>query len=583
MKLKFVLLVLTLICSQLNSEQFLPFPEKEVIQSAVFTPSSRISVSRERLDIAFCDEGIALAIAEEKKAADDLLAGERKLIEEVNTATQSEASESPLSILKALYFTLYNQRQIAISELNLFYQKGVAEESAEPFDVFTQDQLTYHRVDNFQIPYTVRTHHHQYETTAAANISKSTRLGTSFNANLSVDKIHNKYLYEIKALPAPTVNKGFISFQITQPLLKGFINSYKTMFEQSSQALVWARYYDSLQSIASALLNTLNAYWQLVAAERSITVILQSIDRIQKIINDSQVLVNEGLMAPNDFNQPLLQMATRRSQLYVAEQMLFTQQEQLKFYMGFTSPCEKCIDTFTSKDSFPSVQDAPANLCQMLASWTQKALKDRYDLQSLRTTIASNALLLRGRNNDLLPQVDLFYEVNASNFRVGHKAKPLFSAFDRSGPQVERIVGVNFSAPLYNDGPKGRYVEAYATYLSSIQQEQLAVQNILNNLRSFTSNQMILVPQIAETQKAVEVSNTLVTNKYIKLKYNEDDIFELLNLEDKVVTNELLYIQYLMQYAQNIAQIRFYTNTLFAESPTGDVQIQDILTLPCLN
>ena len=56
-------------------------------QKAAFTPS-RISVSRERSDVAFYNEGTALAIAEEKNVADDLLAGDRKLIEEVNTASQ---------------------------------------------------------------------------------------------------------------------------------------------------------------------------------------------------------------------------------------------------------------------------------------------------------------------------------------------------------------------------------------------------------------------------------------------------------------------------------------------------------------
>ena len=53
---------------------------------AEFSPSSRISDSRERSDIAFYDEGIALAIAEEKNARDDLLAGGRKLLGEVNSA-----------------------------------------------------------------------------------------------------------------------------------------------------------------------------------------------------------------------------------------------------------------------------------------------------------------------------------------------------------------------------------------------------------------------------------------------------------------------------------------------------------------
>ena len=72
---------------------------------AVLAPSSRISVSRERPDVAFCDEGIALAIAEEKNAADDLLAGDRKLIEGVNSAPTSSknnllGSRSPRHLLK---------------------------------------------------------------------------------------------------------------------------------------------------------------------------------------------------------------------------------------------------------------------------------------------------------------------------------------------------------------------------------------------------------------------------------------------------------------------------------------------------
>ena len=64
--------------------------------AAVFTSSSRISVSRERSDGAFCDEGIALAIAEEKNAADDLLTGDRKLLEEVNTAEVTSLFEGIL-------------------------------------------------------------------------------------------------------------------------------------------------------------------------------------------------------------------------------------------------------------------------------------------------------------------------------------------------------------------------------------------------------------------------------------------------------------------------------------------------------
>ena len=63
---------------------------------AVFIPSSRISVSRERSDVTFCDEEVALAIAEEKNAANDPLTDERKVIEKVNLASTNALKPVPL-------------------------------------------------------------------------------------------------------------------------------------------------------------------------------------------------------------------------------------------------------------------------------------------------------------------------------------------------------------------------------------------------------------------------------------------------------------------------------------------------------
>ncbi|MFI5343470.1 MAG: hypothetical protein ACHQUC_04540, partial [Chlamydiales bacterium] len=53
---------------------------------ALFTSSVRISVGREGSDALVFDEGIAPAIWEEKNRADDSLAGDRKLTDEVNKA-----------------------------------------------------------------------------------------------------------------------------------------------------------------------------------------------------------------------------------------------------------------------------------------------------------------------------------------------------------------------------------------------------------------------------------------------------------------------------------------------------------------
>ena len=119
-------------------------------QVAAFTSSGKISVSRERSDVAFCDEGIALAIAEEKNATDNLLAGNRKLIEEVNTATQAIYLQAWLATRLQLEFvnltkasdkyilTYKNKNFINIELIPKEFPHFISEDIVE-FEVFGQD------------------------------------------------------------------------------------------------------------------------------------------------------------------------------------------------------------------------------------------------------------------------------------------------------------------------------------------------------------------------------------------------------------------------------------------------------------
>ncbi|MFI5343477.1 MAG: hypothetical protein ACHQUC_04575, partial [Chlamydiales bacterium] len=71
---------------------------------ALFASSVRISVSREGADALVFDEGIAPAISEEKNRADDFLAGDRKLTDEVNKAKNLAIA------IDELYQALYGQK-----------------------------------------------------------------------------------------------------------------------------------------------------------------------------------------------------------------------------------------------------------------------------------------------------------------------------------------------------------------------------------------------------------------------------------------------------------------------------------------
>ena len=78
---------------EISEEEFAEIEKliaKTKAERAMCTPSSRISVSRERSDVGFCDEGIA----KEKNAADGLLVGDRKLIEEGNIGSKRSRRDS---------------------------------------------------------------------------------------------------------------------------------------------------------------------------------------------------------------------------------------------------------------------------------------------------------------------------------------------------------------------------------------------------------------------------------------------------------------------------------------------------------
>ena len=72
-------------------QQFLAaLPNHDMEKGALFTFAGRISASREGVDAAMFDEGIASAISKENNAADTLFAGGRKLTEYVNKAPKGE-------------------------------------------------------------------------------------------------------------------------------------------------------------------------------------------------------------------------------------------------------------------------------------------------------------------------------------------------------------------------------------------------------------------------------------------------------------------------------------------------------------
>jgi outer membrane protein TolC len=497
--------------------------------------------------------------------------------------TDNAKKELPfISPLESTYITLLNQKEIQLAELEIYFQEGIAQEDAEPFDPILASQVENTQTQNFLIPTSdIRTHRGANETTGSASITKRSRTGTVFNANAEFDIVHNNYLFEKSGAISRTINRGKLTLQFVQPLLRGFMFSEDAMNEIASRIEVYARYYDSLQVMSQKVSDTLSNYWELVTAKKNLAIQIEAVKRLEKLTQDTQRLIDEGQLAANEINQPLKQLADQRLQKALAEQRVFAAYESLKFSMGMTSPCEVCVDKFNVLDDFPAVDIQINNLCEMLESWTRLSLDYNFNLIAARYRIEETKFVLKGATNALLPQLNLFGGVTRSNYSLGSRADRYYTSLEGRDPQYDSFIGLTFSTPLWNDGPQGLVKQATARNLQSITQEQFLTQSILRNLRTAVSNQIQILKELEQANIQVEKSRELVKNETIRLKAGISTLFFVVNFETLLTSSLLTQTELQRSYFQNITQIRFLTATLIELSEDKDqVIVQTIDKIP---
>lgn len=495
-----------------------------------------------------------------------------------------------LSLDEALRLTLFNQREILISNLEVEKKFGFFEETAEPFDVYLDMQIMYDQSRFFQyFPLGLRTDFSQFETTASLNVNKRTRLGTRFLMTSQVDLVVNRLLPKIGQAPAPTTNRGKLTFQVVQPLLRNFIASPETMREQSAFKEAIAEEFDNLQIISERLRDSIFNYLEVVAAKRILEIQQDAEKRINKLTKDVIVLIREDEIAENDLNQTLEQLATQKVQVALAIQNLTATIENLKTSMGVIQPsgciksiCGKqLICEFNVMDDFPPLPAPHKDLKCEEYFWTYIALKNSFNLWASKYREIAAADLLLGAYNETLPAVDVFGGWSKTNFTVNEEANDLLSPLTSGGAQYDTFIGIRFSTPIWRDGPIGRYRQAEASQQQTVFETQLLAQNLVRDLRIALNDHVNLWDAVQNAIEAANKAETLVINERIKLKEGVSTLFFVVDFENKLTQRLLDKISLIKEYFQNIAQIRFLTATLLTLSCDMKIaEIADVLRYP---
>jgi outer membrane protein len=253
--------------------------------------------------------------------------------------------------------------------------------------------------------------------TSAIDLSQGgggTRTGTS-TYNAGITKLVNFYGGQFTAQlnnnrqettrSIATFNPSFNStwtFAYVQPLLRDFkidTQRRQLIVSQVNREISDIQLRASMTNLVS---NVRNAYWDYVFTTQAVEVARQSLELATKLVQDNQIRVEVGTMAPIDVVQAQAEQATRRQGMVAADNARRTAELALKRLIVSGTEDPNWVATLDPVDRPDFVSEQVD-----IESAIRTALSQRTDIEIAKRNVENNSTTLGFLRNQTLPIVDM--------------------------------------------------------------------------------------------------------------------------------------------------------------------------------
>ncbi|HET9029586.1 MAG TPA: TolC family protein [Candidatus Aquilonibacter sp.] len=412
--------------------------------------------------------------------------------------------------------------------------------------------------------------------TQSLNVGVSGQLptGTQYQVGITQQKFDNNTI--INAFDpwyTSTLNAS-----ITQPLLKNAGPGNETQ-RQIQLAVINqdATTAATLTSVSNTIGQVSDAYWDLVAAWRSVAIQEDALKQAVAQQNSNVRLAKHGAAAPIDAVESSTQVAVYQDNVFSALQRVAQLQNQLKSLIA-----DNPGDPIWMANLMPttSIESTPPALS--LNQLMSNAMKYRPELAQAAAQRRQAGVNLAYAKNQLLPQVDLQAQYQGNGF-AGNALPPVGGAFGSATPppylggtysqaygNIGRFpsytVGVNISAPLGNHTAKAQYAaaqeqERIATITSSNVDERILfdVRNALQNFQTAES-------RLYAARRAREASQAVYESELRRFRAGESTTFLVTQRQIELVQNQGRELQAQTDFDKAVVALREADGTIFAAS-----------------
>jgi outer membrane protein TolC len=462
---------------------------------------------------------------------------------------------------------------LATAQANLALARGSTNIARGPFDVTVGGGLDHaHDVlPSFTAPGVAEAA--RSDTTSLSAFANTNLVwGTNIRATASLvrrDDDEDRVL-----LSAP--QRALTQLAVTQPLLRNAGRSGAASGILAGEYAERAAEHTAAHVAQLQAFTVIAAYWDLVGADAELTLSHDAEARAQRMLAETQVLVEADRRPRGDLRALEAGYAGRRREVIEAQRSRVRAIYVLGLAMGLE--LNEAAD-WEPSDGFPEPALPPIAPSQL----AERAVSVRRDLKAAEASLRSAGAALSGADHNALPKLDLTVAVGYNGAVDRDGVGPFFDALGRNIQGVNASGGVNLEVPLDNTLARGLREQASAQrWLAETALADLARNTRMNVVAAYEELRAE-VESVGAAKEAEAAYTQALDDERAKLRAGLATVLDTVFTEDLLTDATRARIATELAVAQALARLRLELGSLPSSEPTAAHALLGVLDAGALD
>jgi outer membrane protein TolC len=480
-------------------------------------------------------------------------------------------SEVTIPLLEAVRVTLEHQPNIRLQRENELLRSGIAQQATGQFDMSFVGDLEIDHTEQESSSTDDRTLVQETNTGSLdLGLSKQLRSGPVLTPFVQLSGTNLSYSGDSVDATVETIDlyTSAIGFQIDIPLGRGRGVQSTGASEKAAEIDYRASIITTAHTASSEVLQTVQAYWTMLAAQRSLAVLERSLELNKRLLDLTQAMVDADEMPRAEMARARAREAESMARVEEARRNLYQARLDFVTTVGFQAADQSQAPM--ASDEFPVPADDAELEAIDAGLLTDSAFDLRQDYKAAQLSEESGLVLYRAATVDLSPQTDLGLDVSytgrEASTSVGDGLEGILFG-DWTGPSAGADISVDL--PFGNNTQRGQRDQQRALYNQSIISTRDLARRIQSNVVLISESLKEAALQTRRYREAVDFYRDAVKSEVEKFRIGMSTLLDTNFTEQNQILAELSMIASQRDYAQLLARLRFETATLVVEGPDG--------------